>query len=373
MNAERLRNAADAVIADSKGANLVQLIAGVETTYTQSVQSPSAQTAEAFSTAKSALDAAIRDGECVRLSPSRVAILDKIGAADLCGFGLVQKVDSILLSSVTPAAAVQGLQELRARAQKFYQTATTLRESLSALAIEGEQPPSKAAEVEVRMPFELFEGSLGGLAKEAKQLDRALSDIVETVTGGRPPISIRTLAGGSVEIFVTVDPLSGVAILSLVTSIVNLINSVLQTRKTRLDLERDQAPKEVLEPLAKWEQSRVAEELARLREELIGQSKADKGRKNELKKALGDSLRYLADRIDRGMDIEVATLIEEAVAQPDDQAAGALDLATAAQRQIAEAMNTRRRLARSDQPILALPPVADDEEEKAKEHGKGKT
>ena len=368
MNAERLLNVADAVIADSKSANLIQLLTNVETSYTLSVQTPSPATAEAFSTAKKALDDAIHGGECLRLSPSRIAILEKIGAADLCGSGLIKKVDSVLSVAVTPAAAVQGFQELRTRAQKFYQTATTLRDSLTALAVEGERPPTTAAEVEVRLPFKLFEGSLGGFAKELKQLDRAISDIVETVTGARPPINIRTLAGGSVELFVIVDPLSGVAILSLVTAVVTLINSVLQTRRTRLELEKDKAPKEVLEPLAKWEQSRVAEELDRLKDELLDQSKADKGRKNELKKALGDSLRYLADRIDRGMDVEVATLLDEtASAQSADENAG--DSAGAAQKQIAQAMKTRRRLLRSDQPILSLPPILDEgESDKAKEH-----
>lgn len=221
----------------------------------------------------------------------------------------------------------------------------------------------------------MFEGSLGGFAKEAKLLDRALSDVVEAVTGGRPPIKIRTLAGGSVEIFVTVDPLSGVAILSLVTAVVNLINSVLQTRKTRLDLEKDKAPKDVLDPLEKWEQSRVADELARLRDDLLGQSKADKGRKNELKKALNDSLRYLADRIDRGMDVEVATLAEGSpTAQSSDGAGGEVDHSAVALKQIAQAMNQRRRLSRSEQPILALPPVVDDDDaEKGKDHVKAKT
>ena len=374
MNAERLRDVTDAVVADSTNINLAQLLANVERSYTQSVQSPTAETADAFSVAKQTLDEAVRGGDCVRLSPSRMAILERIGAYDLCGRGLLDRVNFILASAVTPAAAVQGLQELRGRANSFYQTVTTLRDSLNSLAIQGEQPPSDAAEVEVRLPFDLFEGSLGGFAKEAKLLDRALSDIVEAASGSRPPIEIRTLAGGSVEVFVNVDPVSGAAILTLVTSIVSLINSVLQTRKTRLELEKDKAPKEVLEPLAKWEQSRVAEELSRLRDDLLAQSKADKGRKNELKKALEDSLRYLADRIDRGMDIQVATLLEEKSDAKASDDSGNVDANIAAQRKILEAMNTPKRLLRPDQPILALPPIVDDDEtDKLPDHRKPKS
>jgi len=375
MNAERLRNAVDAVITDNTSANLVQLLANVESSYTQSVQSPTPQTAEAFSAAKKAFDEALRAGECMRLSPSRIAILERIGAADLCGSGLIEKVDSILATPVTPAAAVQGLQELRARAEKFYQTAGTLRTSLAALTVEGERPPTDAAEVEVRLPFELFDGALGGFAKEAKKLDGALSDVVETISGGRPPITIRSLAGGSVEIFLTVDPVSGVAILGLVTAIFNLINSVLQTRKTRLGLEKDKAPKDVLEPFAKWEQTRVADELARLRDELVAQSKLEKGRKNQLKISLDVSLKYLADRIDRGMDIDVAAFVEEGISPPPTEDNTPDSARRTAQRQIAESMKTRRRLLRPAEPVLALPPVVEpvvEEEDpgRSKEHPK---
>lgn len=364
MNAERLRDVADTVLRDSKNDKLVQLLTALQNSYTQSVQSPSSETAEAFTSSKQALDDAILDGECVRLSPSRIAILERIGGKDLCGTGLLEKVNSILASPVTPASAVEALSELRTEATDFYATIATLRDSLDELAIKGERPPSDAAEVEVRIPFDLFSGSLGGFAKEAKSLDRALSDIVESVSGSRPPIAIRTLAGGSVEVFVTVDPVSGVVILTLVTAIVNLINSVLQTRKTRLDLEKDRAPKEVLDPLEKWEQSRVAEELNKLRKEVLAKSKADRGRKNELKNALTVSLQYLADRIDRGMDIEVATLLDASSETESSANDGEnVDAKVVAQRQIVEAMNSRRRLLRADKPVLSLPPIPDDEED----------
>jgi hypothetical protein len=232
---------------------------------------------------------------------------------------------------------------------------------LDTLKIVGEKPPTDAAEVEVRLPFALFEGSLGGLAKEIKVLDRVLLDIVEAVSGERPPIKVRTLSDGSVEIFLTVDPLSGVAILTLVTAIVNLINSVMQTRKTRTELEKAQAPQEVLDGLIKWEQNRVTSELDQLRDKLLKESTADKGRKNELKKALSDSLKQLANRIDRGMDIEVATLLGEATTSVENSTSDMNSIA-AAQQQIVEAMRTRKLRSRSDQPILSLPSLADEEE-----------
>jgi len=45
--------------------------------------------------------------------------------------------------------------------------------------------------------------------------------------------------------------------------------------------------------------------LIRIVDERIAASKADEARKNELHKALLDSLKYLVDRIDKGMDVDV--------------------------------------------------------------------
>lgn len=71
---------------------------------------------------------------------------------------------------------------------------------------------------------------------------------------------------------------------------------------------------------------------------------------------------YLADRIDRGMDVEVATLMGAPVALDADGNEMTDEPAKKAQQTIVEFMIERRRLPKRDRPTLELPPFDDDDE-----------
>lgn len=354
MDVRRLKDTLDAVVADRDQQSIIELLNALVTAFTQSIQAPSTETAEAFVSAHTALDAATKAGLCATLAPSRLAILSQLGASDLCGIGLSRAIDRTLSHYTTPAQAASDLQQLRARLKAFYQTVATLRDSLDALHVEAEQPPTDAAEVEVRLPFEIFKGSLEGFSKESKRLDRALSDLVEVVTGSRPPLRIRSFGSGSVEIFLVIDPKTGAEIVTLVTAILTLISTVLQTRATRTTLEAQSAPKEVLQPIEAWEKQRVQDELEKLKGKLLERVK-DKHRRNELDKALADSLAYLADRIDHGMDVDVSTRVPEADGAADENGR------TEAQKLILEYSKQRALRESREAPILCLPLQEEDQ------------
>lgn len=247
----------------------------------------------------------------VTLSPSRLAILDEVGGESLGR--LDGEAEAIIRDGETPAHAATRLAQLRARIAEFLATASATVTSFRKLGIAIEDTPADQAEVELRVPDPLLKGNLRGLARESGALERILGDIGEAATGIRPTLELRSLGTGSAEIVLVVDPITGAAILTVVTAIVQLINALLETRKHQAALEKQRVPKEVLEALAAWEQQRVTTQLEELRKELLAANKVtDKPRKNELDNALKTSLKQLADKVDRGLDIDVSVAPDDA-------------------------------------------------------------
>src|SRR5207245_559936 len=113
------------------------------------------------------------------------------------------------------------------------------------------------------------------------------------------------LGSSNFEVYVNVNLVACAALITFITAIVQLINSILQTRKAQMDLQAQDAPPPILNELKEWEKQRIEVELKRLGDELITHYEGQASRKHELRNALTSSLTYLADRIDRGMDVDV--------------------------------------------------------------------
>lgn len=368
MEAERLLRGAEAFVEDYTSDRILKQLQALEGAFLQTIQAPSAETASVFDVAVRELVNVARSGTCAQLSPSGQAILQRLGVAELCGEGLASAIETVPSSGTSPAAAVERLQSLRTRAKAAFDTLSSLRLAMHELGIDASHPPAEEAEVEVRLPGQIFGSNLGGFAIEAKRLDNALRDVVEVVSGSRPALGIRGFSTGSVEIFITVEPGAGLALLMLANQILTLINNIMQNRKLRVELERQGAP---TQQIAEWEEKKVENELKRLRDALLKESPLDGPRKNELKGPLSKSLEYLAHRIDNGMDLSVAAEIEPpkpAEDEPDGGGAQPPEPDTPvrmAQRDIIEAMQKRALLPpRGPDPVLALPaPLAEDDEE----------
>src|SRR5688572_12685416 len=106
MNAEHLRNVVDAVTADNGKPRRVQAqLEALENAFTQSVQAPSAATADAFAAAHESFRSAVETSLCGQLSPADLEILEALGADDLCGLGLLSAVDNIIERKGNPAIA----------------------------------------------------------------------------------------------------------------------------------------------------------------------------------------------------------------------------------------------------------------------------
>ncbi len=361
MNVEHLRSVLDSVAADNRKQRIVGLILQLSDAYTQTVQNPSPETASAYEAVEEELKTTIESGQCMLLPPSGIAILERLDAVNLCSSGLLEKVRAIVGSTETPAAKVSQLQQLHQRVDEFAQTATAMRDAMEEVHIQARPIPADTAEIEIRLPSAFIDDSLAGLAREAKRLNGALLDVVECTSDGRPPLKIRSLSSGSVDIFLTIGPPSGAEIAALIAALLALIDRILQFRKNRTSYADQGAPPDLLLRLEALEEKNRDEELDRLAKNLLAKI-TNEQRRNELGDSVARSVRYLADRLDKGMEVTVAVLPEGIpVEEPPAEVEGVVN-PERAKWLIAQSMKQPRRLEKSVNPVLALPSSNDPQE-----------
>lgn len=370
MNTQRLHSLLRVLVNFNDKYNFANLLQRLEATYTQSVQAPSPENATAFENAREAIRAATHDFPKGSLTPSRRKMLETIGGTVYYGDNLLNRIQEIITNSDTPSNTVSDIQALRLQAKKFFPALKALNDNLDKLEIGVEDPPSEAAEIEILFPEAMFDGQLRSLVKEARSLENAISDIREVVTGKREPIEIRTLDSGSMDFFLIVDLPTGVQILGFVTAIVLLINSIMQTRINRQSLEQQKLPGKITKDIKSWEEKRIQEKIDELRDELTLKYKGNVGRKNELNNALSKSLKYLANRIDRGMDIDVTTAspVEDTGEEQTEESIKKLKSIRPYIDTIQDNSNTILQVQRNREPVLQLP-LSDEEESKNKKGG----
>ena len=364
MNTERLHSLIRLLIEANKKHNFINLLQGVDSAYTQSVQSPNPQNAEAFANARNNLIVAALEFPVGSLSPSRRKLLEAIGGTFYYGENLPRRIDVIIQNAKTPSDTIAEIQELRTKMTEFLKIVQLLDDSLTELGVGVEDIPQDSAEIEVLIPESMIDGHLNGFIKETTHLDYVFSDIREVVTGKRTSLDIRSLGSGSAELYLIVDLATGAQVLAFVAAVVTLINTVLLTRRDRESLKKQKAPDKIIKDLKSWEDQRIQEQINKLREVILENYKGEEGRKNELRNALSMRLKRLADRIDRGMDIDVTTAATAEQKEGDESAADAKQIKDK-QGYIAfihEVENHISQLERGQEPVLKLS-VSDDESE----------
>ena len=338
--------------------NFIDLLQNLENTYTQAAQNPSRENASAFDNAKNALRNAAVEFPLGSLSPSRRKLLESIGGSDYYGGNLALRIDDIIASADTPSNAITEIQKLRSGMQEFLPTVQVLNESLDKLGVAVEDIPDDSAEIEILIPESMVDGHLDDFIKETRHLNGVFSDIREVVTGKRTPLDIRSLGSGSLELYLTVDLGTGAVVLNFITAVVLLINGIHQSRQTKESLIQQSAPESMIKGFKSWENERITTKIDELRDEILEHYKGKKEeRKHELSNALSKSLNRLADRIDRGMDIDVTT---SATVTDNGEGKSPTELEQIEARRrsiesIQKDMNVINQIERNQEPVLQLP------------------
>ena len=286
------------------------LVANCDTSLRSSVSQPTSANADAFGTVLENLKEALVSCPSNTMVPTDHRILVAIGGVEMTGIGLERRLDTILSSTrVTPASASDQIHSLYTGLVSFKETLTATSNSLEELGIARDDLPGGETEIGVLLPTTLLDDEMGALGRELDKLNKHLRIFSELTNSTIDGFKLRGLASGSVNIYIQADASMAAAVIASVAGIVGIYKMILEIRLIHKQVEEKHLPGEVARSIKDYEKKRVREELEGLVTTIMKEhsGRLDTARRNELKNGLLSALKYLADRIDRGVDVEART------------------------------------------------------------------
>jgi hypothetical protein len=143
------------------------------------------------------------------------------------------------------------------------------------------------------------------LGEEFEELDQILRTVSEVATGDGGPVKVRAISSTDFMVFVTQHPAAAALLAFVVDKLIVGYKNILEIRKLHSELSERMGKKSIKE-VESFADSEMREVIKATVDEAIKQyGNRDQGRRNELRTALDKALCKLADRIDRGFNIEV--------------------------------------------------------------------
>ena len=180
--------------------------------------------------------------------------------------------------------------------------------SFATLELDDEELEPGECEVGVLVPRGFVDNELNKLSKELENLSSVFAVFDEIATGSRAGFTVNSISSSDFGLYIAAAALVVLLISQSIESLTNAYKNYWEVKKIKQDLEQNNnVPAESLDGLNDHIETIVKTKIDELIEDLIKQSHSslDSGRKNELKLELKISLNKLANRLDRGFNIEV--------------------------------------------------------------------
>jgi hypothetical protein len=322
MNAEHLHAIAIAVRADLRTTRAVDLVNSLHAALQNLANQPSdAQAQSTISTTRQELRDQLGAAPSNDFSASWRQSLSDIGIEDLLGNSLLHTVETILGNNqMTPAIGAQELKSYVDRLEELRTHLDSLLEALDWFEIGHEELDPREAAIGILIPREAIDERLEDLGKEMLWLRRALGPFQELTLGSRPDLTVGTIASSDFTVFVHAVPVMAAAVAAAIERVIAAYKGVLEIRRLRNDLLDKGVSEDALAAVDQQANDGVNIAITGVVNELIVQSDSnirDEGRRNELTTELTNSLRQIANRIDRGYAIDVR--VGEPAGEDDDK------------------------------------------------------
>jgi len=365
MNAGRLHAVLEMVRQDyEKNEIIARLQTSVDALNT-SIASATESNGVAFRESLQDLYAAIDESPVAAAPPSQLDILREIGGFDKVGAGLKAEIESTLDSnSVTPANALAELQRILEVVSSFAVVIGQVVSGFDELNIPYETLEPGESEVGVLIPWRVVHSSIGGLHKGLQQYDRALKTFGELAEDNPESPTIKSVGSSTLQLFISSTPGIALCIATAIERLCALYKQVLEIKVLRKKVNEQSLPDTVVSSIKEHEQNITESGIDKIVEDLVkefGKGKP-KERLNELRTALKWALKFFADQIDSGVDLEVRSEpprpkdVADSEGEPvkSDKTKRALEQARKTTARIQRAGIAMRALNRSGEHVLAL-------------------
>jgi len=354
MNAERLHAVVLALHQEMTKSSTPSKLQKLIETLQQVVNQPHTSHQQALSQALKSVYEALLNTPSDVFSPAWRQILAEIGGEDLVGRSLKETIEGIFSQNqITPAVALEELQALQKNLQTFKTALDQVVGSFKVLMIGDEDLAPGECEIGVLIPRVAVENNLLEFADELNEIGFILNTFAEVATGRRDDLSIRTISSSDLLVYLQAAAPYAACVAVCVERVVALYKQLLEIRKLRQDIKTQGVPDDDTLGIEKYANQLMKIGIEKIAAEVVKEyhKKDDRGRKNELTNAVRISLNKVANRIDRGFNIEVRVAPLPEVDEQEKQD-GDLQRAISA---IQAASANMQFLKLDGQPILRLP------------------
>ena len=309
MNAERLHAIAGAVkvdLAESSTLSYLQQLATALNNLSSQPGQPEYQ--RQVSTALHALEGALTNAKVNTFSPTWRQVLDETGMSELLGVSLLARVHTAINENqLTPTVATSGIQQLLNELQALSTHVDQLLAAFRQLKVGQEDLEPGECEIGVLVPRTFVSNRLDKFADELEELNRIFGTFSELAMGERPSFEIRTISSSDLSIFLDAAPVVGACVAVAVERIVGLYKQLLEVRKLQGELLKQGLDKKDVKGVEDHANKIMDKGIDVLVKDLLAEfeMKGDGHRTNELAVEIKYSLKKIANRIERGFNIEV--------------------------------------------------------------------
>lgn len=298
-------------------------------------------------------------------SPAWRDAMKELGVENEFGLKLEKQIKNIFeRNQITLQSALEELTKIHQEISGTESNLTGLVNGLEYFSVGEDELDKNECEVGVIVPRAFVQDNLKSFGTELVEIEKMLLVFSELATGKREPLKIRQISSSELSVFLQYLPEIGACVAIAVERIVALYKQLLEIKKLKKELVEQEVPEEQLRGIDNHAASIVSPALDKLATDLIEDygSHLDKSRKNEVSIEVKHSLNKLANRIDRGFNIELRVSPIESDETEEDDENQATDTTKAAIQQIIESGSKINHLKQSGEPVLFLPETDEDTE-----------
>jgi len=294
-------------------------------------------------------------------SPAWCDAMDELGVSNEFGARLEARLRGIFeRNQITLQTALEELKKLHEDISGTETHLAGLVDGLEYFGIGEDELSKDECEVGIVIPRTYVNDNLKTFGSELVKLEKTLLVFSELATGQREPLEIRQISSSELSIFLKYLPEIGACIAVAVERIVALYKQLLEIKKLKKELVENEVPEDKLTGIEEYAASIVSPKLDELANELMERygEHLDPSRKNEVSIEIRHSLNKLANRIDRGFNIELRVSREDG--SEDEEENEETQDRSAAISQILESASKIEYLEQVGEPVLFLPENNED-------------
>lgn len=319
MNAERLHALCRVLKKEMDGQETARWLKSITQSLAHVAAQPNPQSQNELGNSLKQLYSHVESSPSDSFSPAWKQALDDIGGTDLVGGKLADKVRCILeRNGITPSLACDELEELSKSLEEFKTAVDNVVSGLERLGIGAEELAPGECELGVLIPRQAVHASMDEFGQELQDLDLIFGTFSEVASGKRETFEIKTISSSDLMVFLAATPPVAACIAHAAEKVINVYKSLLEIKKLKGELEKQGLAEDEMKGITDHATSMMDKGIEKLTIEVVEEyyQEKDGGRKNELKNAVRIALNRLANRIDKGFNIEVRA---EPLAEDEDE------------------------------------------------------